>query len=249
MSKQVTGDAAVLIVGASGGIGGALVQHYLQAADTTAVIAVSRGHRPPCFETAGKRLLWRISDYTETSIAGELEWASTLGLRIIRVVICNGILHNERIAPEKTTARLKGSVMHEVFQANVVVPSLWVGALPRLLPADAECVVAVLSARVGSISDNRLGGWHSYRASKAALNMVLKSASVEFARRFPGVKLLAFHPGTTNTELSQPFQRGVPPEKLFTPDFVAGRLASLMDQLKPDGQLAYLAWDGSKIEW
>jgi NAD(P)-dependent dehydrogenase (short-subunit alcohol dehydrogenase family) len=249
MSKQVTGDAAVLIVGASGGIGGALVQHYLQAADTTAVIAVSRGHRPPCFETAGKRLLWRISDYTETSIAGELQWASTLGLRIIRVVICNGILHNERIAPEKTTARLKGSVMHEVFQANVVVPSLWVAALPRLLPADAECVVAVLSARVGSISDNRLGGWHSYRASKAALNMVLKSSSVEFARRFPGVKLLAFHPGTTNTELSQPFQRGVPPEKLFTPDFVAGRLASLMDQLKPDGQLAYLAWDGSKIEW
>jgi len=79
--------------------------------------------------------------------------------------------------------------------------------------------------------------------------MVLKSASVEFARRFPGVKLLAFHPGTTNTELSQPFQRGVPPKKLFTPDFVAGRLASLMDQLKPDGQLAYLAWDGSKIEW
>ena len=139
--------------------------------------------------------------------------------------------------------------MHEVFQANVVVPSLWIGAIPHLLRPDADCVVAVLSARVGSITDNRLGGWYSYRASKAALNMVLKSASVEFARRFPGVKLLAFHPGTTDTKLSQPFQRGVPPNKLFTPDFVAGRLSGLMDRLKPEGQLSYLAWDGSKIEW
>ena len=249
MSKQVTGGNAVLVVGASGGIGAALVQYYLHASDTTAVIAVSRSHRPSCFEASGKRLLWRISDYTETSIANDMEWVSTLGLMVTRVVICNGILHNERVAPEKSVSRISGSVMHEVFQANVVVPSLWVATLPRVLPVDADCVVAVLSARVGSIGDNRLGGWHSYRASKAALNMVLKSASVEFARRFPGVKLLAFHPGTTDTELSQPFQRGVPQEKLFTPHFVAGRLAALMDQLKPDGQLAYLAWDGSKIEW
>lgn len=249
MSRQVTGDAAVLIVGASGGIGRALVQYYLHAAGTTAVIAVSRGTRPHSFENAGKRLFWRTSDNTAVSIASELKSLSTLGLRVIRVVICNGILHNQRIAPEKTVAKLSGSVMHEVFQANVVVPSLWIGAIPHLLPADAECTVAVLSARVGSISDNRLGGWYSYRASKAALNMVLKSAAVEFARRFPGVKLLAFHPGTTDTGLSQPFQRGVPPDKLFTPDFVAGRLTELMDRLKPDGQLSYLAWDGSRIEW
>jgi len=118
--------------------------------------------------------------------------------------------------------------------------------LPR---AGADCVVAVLSARVGSITDNQLGGWYSYRASKAALNMVLKSAAVEYRRRLPRVKLLAFHPGTTDTALSRPFQRGVAPEKLFSPEFVARRLAQLLDQLQPDGELSYLAWDGSSIEW
>lgn len=249
MSPQATGVEAVLVVGASGGIGAAVVRHYLHAAPASVVIAVSRGHQPPGFEAAPERLLWRSSDYSEASIAGEVDWVNGLGLQVNRVVICNGILHNERIAPEKTVTRLNGAVMHEVFQANVVVPSLWIGALPRLLPVSADCVVAVLSARVGSISDNRLGGWHSYRASKAALNMVLKSAAVEYARRFPGVKLLAFHPGTTDTGLSQPFQRGVPADKLFTPDFVAQRLAGLMDHLKADGELSYLAWDGSRIEW
>lgn len=249
MSPQAAGDEAVMVVGASGGIGAAVVQYYLHTAPVATVIAVSRGQQPSRFEMGEERLMWRISNYSEESLASELEWVAGLSLRVSRIVICTGILHNERVAPEKTVARLTGAVMHEVFQANVVVPSLWIGALPKLLSGSADCVVAVLSARVGSIGDNRLGGWHSYRASKAALNMVLKSAAVEYARRFPGVKLLAFHPGTTDTALSQPFQRGVPPGKLFSPDFVAQCLAGLMDQLKPDGELSYLAWDGSRIEW
>ena len=249
MSPIKTEGGAVLVVGATGGIGSAVVEHYLQAEPGYKVIAISRGHPPKRLANAPTRLLWRRCDYTEESIAAVLHWLGTLGLQPRRVVICNGILHNERVAPEKTVARLKGPVMHEVFQANVVVPSLWIGALPGLLTGNTQCTIAVLSARVGSISDNQLGGWHSYRASKAALNMVLKSAAVEYSRRFPGVKLLAFHPGTTDTELSQPFQRGVPPEKLFSASFVALRLAELMDTLSPDGQLSYLAWDGSNIEW
>ena len=249
MELKETRNNAVLVVGASGGIGRAVVQHYLDASEAITVIAFSRGGQPPDSEPAGERLLWRISDNTEASIARELDWVSDLGLRVSRVIICNGLLHNEHIVPEKTVTRLKGAVMHEVFQANVVVPSLWIAALPQLLRQNGDCVIAVLSARVGSIGDNHLGGWHSYRASKAALNMVLKTAAVEYARRLPGVKLLAFHPGTTDTKLSLPFQRGVAPEKLFTPGVVAGRLAGLMDQLKADGHLSFLAWDGSRIEW
>jgi NAD(P)-dependent dehydrogenase (short-subunit alcohol dehydrogenase family) len=102
---------------------------------------------------------------------------------------------------------------------------------------------------VGSISDNRLGGWYSYRCSKAALNMFMKTAAIEFGRRFPRVKLVALHPGTTDTALSRPFQRRVAPEKLFTPEFVAGRLAAVLEEVKPDRELSFLAWDGSEVDW
>jgi NAD(P)-dependent dehydrogenase (short-subunit alcohol dehydrogenase family) len=131
----------------------------------------------------------------------------------------------------------------------VVVPSLWLAALSQSLTRGSSCKIAALSARVGSISDNRLGGWYSYRASKAALNMVMKSAAIEYSRRLPGVKIVAFHPGTTDTALSRPFQRGVPEGKLFAPDFVAQRLASLLDSIEVDGELSFLDWDGKKIEW
>jgi NAD(P)-dependent dehydrogenase (short-subunit alcohol dehydrogenase family) len=106
-----------------------------------------------------------------------------------------------------------------------------------------------MSARVGSIGDNRMGGWHSYRASKAALNMVLKNMAIEYGRRAKNVKLIAFHPGTTDTGLSKPFQGAVPNGKLFSAAFVATRLAQLMDNADLDGQLSYIDWDGQPIPW
>ena len=240
---------AVLVVGASGGIGRAVLDHYLEKPEYTLVLAVSRGARPRSLESHGGRLRWLVSDYTESSIDSVVDSVQSVGASLSRVVVCNGILHNDRLSPEKSLLKLEASAMQEVLHANVVVPSLWIAALVRLLRGSAGCVVAVLSARVGSITDNQLGGWYSYRASKAALNMVLKSAAVEYRRRLPGVKLLAFHPGTTDTGLSRPFQRGVAPASLFTPQFVARRLAQLLDELEPDGELSYLAWDGSRIEW
>ena len=249
MSGDAENEGAVLVVGASGGIGWAVLQHYLAAPEYARVFAVSRSERPAELAPHGERLSWLVSDYTEASIGQVVQAILPAGQRLARVVICNGILHNTQVEPEKSIARLNASAMHEVLHANLVVPSLWLAALPTLLRGGTACGVAVLSARVGSIGDNRLGGWYSYRASKAALNMVLKSAAVEFRRRLPQVKLLAFHPGTTDTELSRPFQRGVAPGKLFTPAFVAGRLAALLDQVEPDGELSYLAWDGADIGW
>jgi len=116
-----------------------------------------------------------------------------------------------------------------------------------LLSKQTACRVTVFSARVGSVSDNRLGGWYGYRASKAALNMMLKTASVELKRRAKGVKLVSFHPGTTDTSLSKPFQKNVPEGKLFTPDFVAQQLLSLESRLVLDGELSYLDWQGQEI--
>ena len=106
-----------------------------------------------------------------------------------------------------------------------------------------------MSARVGSISDNRLGGWYSYRASKCALNMLLKTSAIELNRKHKNVKLISFHPGTTDTKLSRPFQSSVSRDKLFTPDFVATKLMDLMRKTDVDGELAYLDWAGAPIDW
>ena len=106
-----------------------------------------------------------------------------------------------------------------------------------------------LSARVGSINDNRMGGWYSYRASKSALNMLLKTAAIEYARRAKNVKLIAFHPGTTDTALSKPYQKNVAKGKLFKPDFVARQLLSLVAKTPVDGTLSFLDWDHQAVDW
>lgn len=248
--RDETGSSGVaLIVGASGGIGRAVVEQYLGSAQCAQVIAVSRSPQPEELDCHGARLRWLVCDSSQAEIERALRSVGDVHRQLSRIVICTGILHSETVAPEKSLLKLDEAAMQEVLHANTVVPALWVAALSRVLRGGADCVIAVLSARVGSISDNRLGGWYSYRASKAALNMVLKSAAIEYARGLPQVKLVAFHPGTTDTGLSKPFQRGVAPGKLFTPAFVAGKLAALLDQLTPDAQLSYLAWDGSSIEW
>lgn len=121
-----------------------------------------------------------------------------------------------------------------------------------LLTHKTQCTITALSARVGSINDNELGGWYTYRASKAALNMLFKTAAIELARRAKNTKLILFHPGTTDTELSKPFQKNVPAGKLFTPEFVAGQLFELTNNnpdLKLNGEPAYLDWQGSTIPW
>lgn len=249
MAQADVAESAVLVVGASGGIGEAVLRYYLAQTDVEQVHAYSRSHRPEELVSCGKRLQWSTGDYSEASIGQYLQSLSADDGRLQRVVICNGVLHGEQFSPEKSIDRVSATAMMEVLQANVVVPSLWLAALPKALGRSSGCKIAALSARVGSIGDNGLGGWYSYRASKAALNMVMKSAAIEYSRRMPGVKLMAFHPGTTDTALSRPFQRGVPEGKLFAPDFVAQRLASLLDNIEVDGELSFLDWGGKTIEW
>ena len=126
---------------------------------------------------------------------------------------------------------------------------LWIQQLTPLLTGNSACKVVVFSARVGSISDNRLGGWYTYRASKAALNMMLKTAAIELARRAKNIKIIAFHPGTTDTPLSKPFQNNVPADKLFTSEFVAKQLLTIVDNTDIDGKASYLDWQGKAINW
>jgi NAD(P)-dependent dehydrogenase (short-subunit alcohol dehydrogenase family) len=128
-----------------------------------------------------------------------------------------------------------------------VGPALVAKHFLPLLPRQGRSVFAALSARVGSIGDNRLGGWHSYRASKAALNMLIKNASIELARTRPDAVIVGLHPGTVDTGLSKPFQRGVAHNKLFTPEYCAERLIAVTDGLTRDDTGHVFAWDGARV--
>ncbi|MDG2271770.1 MAG: SDR family NAD(P)-dependent oxidoreductase [Halioglobus sp.] len=248
-STSLPACSAVVVIGASGGIGNALVRHYLASSNCDMVFAVSRMPPTSVLDAEGKQLRWILCDNSKNDVKRVVTEVVSSGLNLHRIIICTGVLHNENITPEKSLDKLDPSAMRAVFDVNLVIPALWLAALVRPLRRATGNVIAVLSARVGSISDNKLGGWYSYRASKAALNMFLKSAAIEYSRRSPGVKLVSFHPGTTDTYLSSPFQGNVASDALFTPEFVADRLAKLLDQVEPDGDLSFLDWAGIEIPW
>ena len=237
-----------LVLGASGGLAQALIARFLADQHIETVIAVSSKPAPDSVQ-AESGLLWIQTEYAEPAMAEVVEQLKDYSGSISRVCICHGLLHTDSLWPEKRLEDIKPEALHEIFQANAVVPALWLKLLHRVLKAKQPTIVAALSARVGSISDNRLGGWYAYRSSKSALNMLLKNIAIEYARRVKNVKLISFHPGTTDTDLSKPFQAAVPEGKLFTPEFVAERLIGIMDSAVVDGQLSYLDWDNKTIPY
>ena len=246
---DVTEGTAALVLGASGGLAQAIIGELMADADIDTVIAVSRNAAPEHFSNGSVTPMWIETEYSEPAMAAVVEQLQSFAGRITRVVICHGILHSETLWPEKRLEDISAESLQTVFQANTVVPVLWLKLLHRLLKSKQRCVVAALSARVGSIGDNHLGGWYAYRSSKAALNMMLRTLSIEYGRRVKNVKIISFHPGTTDTALSKPFQASVPSDKLFTPEFVAGRLCGIMAEAEIDGQLSYLDWDNKSIPW
>jgi NAD(P)-dependent dehydrogenase (short-subunit alcohol dehydrogenase family) len=237
-----------LVLGASGGLAQALISQFLADTRIETVIAVSSKSLPDGL-AAEKSLLWIQTDYEEPAMIDVVERLKEFTGSISRVCICHGLLHTDNLWPEKRLEDIKPEALHEIFQANAVIPALWLKLLHRVLKSKQPAVVAALSARVGSIGDNRLGGWYAYRSSKSALNMLLQNIAIEYARRVKNVKLISFHPGTTDTALSKPFQATVPEGKLFTPEFVAERLTGIMDNAVVDGQLSYLDWDNKTIPW
>ena len=155
--------------------------------------------------------------------------------------------------PEKSWRQIDADHMMDVFKINTLGPALVArSALGTLAKGDKsapeKAVFAALSARVGSISDNRLGGWHSYRASKAALNQILKTCAIELARKRPHAACIGLHPGTVDTSLSEPFQGNVPDGKLFTPEYSAGRLLQVIDQVTAEQSGCVFDWAGDIID-
>lgn len=237
--------ARVAVFGATGGIGRALVARFDEDPQVASVFGLAR--KPPADQGKLRGLAFDLED--EASIAAAVEIMCSDGPLDI-VVVATGLLHRaEARQPEKTMAELTPEAMAELFAVNTVGPALIAKhCLPRLR-RDSRTVFAALSARVGSIGDNRLGGWLSYRTSKAALNMALTTLAIEQRRRNPDSIVVALHPGTVDTALSQPFSKNVPAGKLFEPRRAAARLLHVVEGLDAGQSGGFFAWDGTDIPW
>ncbi len=166
------------------------------------------------------------------------------------VIVTSGILwEGEDLRPEKSMRELDIRRLTQLFAVNAAGPALVAKHFLPVLRKNSKTLFASLSARVGSISDNRLGGWYSYRASKAALNMLLKTLAIEHARQWPDSVVAGLHPGTVDTALSQPYTSRTPKDALFSPETSARHLLNVMNQLCPEDSGGVFAWDGSRIQY
>jgi NAD(P)-dependent dehydrogenase (short-subunit alcohol dehydrogenase family) len=221
-----------IVIGASGAIGGALADRI--AADGGAVVRLSRHSVPP------------LDLERDSSIAAA---AAALGAQgpFDLIIIATGLLHGERVVPEKSLRQIDGEAFDRLFRVNATGPALIMRHFIPLLARDRRAIFAALSARVGSIGDNRLGGWIGYRAAKAALNQVIRTVSIELKRTHPHAAIVGLHPGTVDSDLSAPFQRSVPAGRLFTPEQAAWHLLEVIGALTPAESGSCLDWAGKPI--
>lgn len=230
-----------LVAGANGAIGSALVELLAACPDVESVWACSRS---PKESPHAKVTPVAVDLLDEASIVAALSGIERIDLAIV----ATGMLHAPGgLQPEKSWRALDKATLIESFTVNAVGPVLLAKHVLPLLPREGKAVFAALSARVGSISYNHLGGWYGYRASKAALNQLIRTLSIELARVRPQAICVGLHPGTVDSALSRPFQGGVAAGKLFTPATAAQHLLNVIDGLDPTHTGQLLAWDGSVI--
>jgi NAD(P)-dependent dehydrogenase (short-subunit alcohol dehydrogenase family) len=233
------------VIGASGGIGRALTEALAADGSVAGIAAFGHSGTPP---TADHVHPGRLDLEDEDSIAAAATLARDVMDGLDLVVVATGILHDrDGLAPEKSYRQLDAGNMARVLAINTIGPALVAKHFLPLLPRQGRAIFAAISARVGSIGDNGLGGWHSYRASKAALNMLLKNFAIEVGRRNDAAVVVGLHPGTVATGLSEPFRSGVPEGKLFTPAHSAARLLATLDARVPADSGHVFAYDGVRL--
>ncbi|WP_421870137.1 SDR family NAD(P)-dependent oxidoreductase [Motiliproteus sp.] len=237
-----------LVNGANGGIGLALTQHWL--AQGRQVVAISH-HRSSALDQLDRQhqglVRYRTAD--QGRYQGLAQWLTEQQLKPSLVVSCCGLLHQDSHSPEKQLRQLSETFLFDNIRANCHSAIALAQELEQLYQRKDTFRLGVLSAKVGSIGDNRLGGWYSYRISKAALNMFIRTLSIEWRRSFPNASVVAIHPGTTDTRLSQPFQRNIPADKLYSTRLTAERIGELIDNVDPDNSGAFFGWDGERLPW
>lgn len=232
---------SAVVVGVGGGIGRALVDALVAERAFAAVHALSRAGTDVAGAEPG------VLDVTDEASIRAAASTTAGGPPPSLVIVATGLLHGDGIAPEKTWKELDPGALARTFQVNAIGPALVAKHFLPLFPRHGRAVFAALSARVGSIGDNRLGGWYGYRASKAALNQFLRTLAIELARTRPEALCLGLHPGTVDTPLSRPFQAGVAPERLFPPERAARQLLAVIEAASPGDSGRVLAWDGRAV--
>lgn len=238
--------ARAAVIGASGGIGEAFVQQLAEDSAFEHVYALARSTTRFDQACVTRQLLDFNSEASIEQAAQNIHAEGPLDL----VIVATGILHRgDDVQPEKSMADIDSAQMAQVLAVNTIGPALVARYFVPLLRPKSRTVFAALSARVGSIADNRLGGWLAYRASKAALNMVIKTLSVEQSRKHPQSLIVGLHPGTVKTSLSEPFTGRVPEDKLFSPQRAASQLLRVIDELPDDASGGFYAWDGKPIPY
>ena len=253
-AERLADERGVFVVsGGSRGLGLQFCRSLLEGSKGS-VIALSRvPHRSDGLRAVGEDFPGRLRtisvDLTsEESIRQAATAAASMCDHVDILVNCAGILHDNSFMPERSLAACNAEWMHRVYALNAVAPVLLTAAFVPLLsgtPTSRPRIVANLSARVGSVSDNRLGGWWSYRMSKAALNMATRNMAIELKRK--RVLALALHPGTSDTGLSKPFQKNVKPEKLFTTEFAVESMLKIIHSAEDEHSGHLFAWDGQLI--
>lgn len=232
-----------VIIGASGGIGAAFTDILAGRSDIDAVYALSRrgvDHENP------KVISGKIDLLDEGSVEAAADQVKEGGAPAL-VIVATGLLSEGDLQPEKSYRHQELDAFRRVFDINTFGPGIVAKHFLPIMPRTGRAVFAALSARVGSISDNRLGGWHAYRASKAALNMLVRNYAIEQARRNEDFVAVALHPGTVDTGLSKPFQGNVPDKQLFTPDQSADYLLKVINGLTAEQSGKAFDWAGKEI--
>lgn len=246
-----------VITGANRGIGLEFVRQTLNRTDAN-VIACCRDpdHAQDLHELKdhmyGDRVtISKVDVSKQESIIHFCKHISEQYDRVDHLINVAGILHDNTQMPERNIREIRRDWLTHTLQVNTIGPLMMTQGLFPLLKTNGTqrtpSVVANISARVGSIGDNKLGGWYSYRISKAALNMVTKNLSIEFKRS--GIHVVSLHPGTTDTELSKPFQKNVKPDKLFRTEFSVSKMYEIIEAITSETSGTFIAWDGKEIEW
>lgn len=230
-------SASAVVIGASGGIGSAIAD----ALDTD-------GRHDVIYRLARSLPAPRVIDVTnEASVAAAAATIRDIGPAPRLLVVATGLLHAKGHRPERALSDIDPGWMAENFAVNAIGPALVAKYFLPLMPRTGRTVFAILSARVGSIGDNRTGGWYSYRASKAALHQLVRSFAIAEARRNADAVVVAMHPGIVDTDLSAPFQRALPAGQVTDPPVAAAHLLRVIDALTPAESGRIFAWDGTEI--
>ena len=222
-----------VVIGATGGLGKAFVEHLRSDPNCCHVAALSRNSDPPVDVTS------------EASVAGAAAWLRERSAEWDLMIDATGVLTIEGRRPEKRLSEIDPAVMAQALAVNAIGPALLLKHLTPLLPRTRRCIFASLSARVGSIEDNRLGGWVSYRASKAALNQILRTAAVELRISHRQLVVASLQPGTVATRLSAPYRSRA--TEVLTPEYAAGRLVDVLDGLEPEQSGAFFDYEGRRL--